>query len=339
MRLARSDLAKPGIRRRRSGKGFRYFTPEGEPLRDEETLQRVQDLVIPPAWRKVWISPRPNGHIQAVGIDDAGRKQYLYHEQWRRERDEQKHDRVLRLARCLPKWRERVAADLDERGYTRTRVLAAALRMLDRGVFRTGSEEYAEANGTRGAATLLKEDVSVRGDEITFCYNAKGSIERNHSITDPELAKVIRGLLRVKSGSDRLLVYRDRLGWHEVHAEAINERFKELAGDEFTGKDLRTWHATVLAAAAFAAAGPVKSQRGLKRTQAAVMREVAENLGNTPAVARKSYVDPRVVKAYEEGLTVESALRRLGDRGIHGDEDRQVLERAVIRLLNKRPHV
>ncbi|GHF82446.1 DNA topoisomerase IB [Amycolatopsis bartoniae] len=339
MRLARSDLGKPGIRRRRSGKGFRYFTPEGEPLRDEETLERVQGLVIPPAWRKVWISPRPNGHIQAVGIDDAGRKQYLYHEQWRRERDEAKHDRVLRLAKCLPAWRKQVADDLGERGLTKKRVLAAALRMLDRGVFRTGSEEYAEANGTRGAATLLKTDVAVRGDEITFCYNAKGSIERNHSITDPELAKVIKKLLRTESGSDRLLVYKDELGWHELHADQINERFKEIAGEEFTGKDLRTWHATVLAAAAFAAAGPVKSKRGLQRTQAAVMREVAENLGNTPAVAKRSYVDPRVVAAYEEGATVERALRRLGDTGIRGDEDREVLERAVIRLLVKRPHV
>lgn len=339
MRLVRSDLSAPGIRRRKSGKGFRYFTPEGEPLRDPETLERVQDLVIPPAWRKVWISPRPNAHIQAVGVDDAGRKQYLYHEQWRRERDEQKHDRVLRLAKCLPKWREQVAADLHERGLTKTRVLGAALRMLDRGVFRTGSEEYAEANGTRGAATLLKADVSVRGDEIAFCYNAKGSIEREHSIVDGELAKVIKALLRAKSGSDRLLVYRDRAGWHEVHADQINERFKEIAGDEFTGKDLRTWHATVLAAAAFAAAGPVKSQRGLQRTQAAVMRHVAESLGNTPAVAKRSYVDPRVVHAYQEGATVENALRRLGDRGVRGDQERQVLERAVIRLLNKRSHV
>ncbi|GAB3006663.1 DNA topoisomerase IB [Amycolatopsis acidiphila] len=339
MRLARSDLSAPGIRRRKSGKGFRYFTPEGEPLRDAETLERVQDLVIPPAWRKVWISPRPNGHIQAVGVDDAGRKQYLYHEQWRRERDEQKHDRVLRLAKCLPKWREQVAADLHERGLTKTRVLGAALRMLDRGVFRTGSEEYAEANGTRGAATLLKDDVRVRGNEITFCYNAKGSIERTHSITDEELAKVIKALLRADSGSDRLLVYRDSAGWHEVHADQINERFKEISGDEFTGKDLRTWHATVLAAAAFAAAGPVKSKRGLQRTQAAVMREVAESLGNTPAVAKRSYVDPRVVHAYEEGSTVESALRRLGAKGVRGDQERQVLERAVIRLLSKRSHV
>jgi DNA topoisomerase IB len=339
MRLAKSDLSAPGIRRRKNGKGFRYFTPDGEPLRDDETLHRLQDLVIPPAWRKVWISPRADGHIQAVGIDDAGRKQYLYHEQWRRERDEQKHDRVLRLAQCLPKWREQVAADLHERGLTRTRVLAAALRMLDRGVFRTGSEEYAEANGTRGAATLLKDDVKVRGDEITFCYNAKGGIERAHSITDEELAKVIKALLRANSGSERLLVYRDSTGWHEVHADQINERFKEIAGDEFTGKDLRTWHATVLAAAAFAAAGPVKSKRGLQRTQAAVMREVSEHLGNTPAVAKRSYVDPRVVHAYEEGSTVESALRRLGDRGIRADQERQVLERAVIRLLSKRSHV
>ncbi|HVW44488.1 MAG TPA: DNA topoisomerase IB [Amycolatopsis sp.] len=331
MRLVTSDLSGPGLRRRRCGRGFRYFTPEGETLRDDDTLRRIRNLVIPPAWQDVWIAPKPRCHIQAVGVDAAGRRQYLYHEQWRRERDEEKHERVLELARRLPEWRMRVAADLDGRGLSRTRVLAATLRMLDRGVFRTGGEEYAEENGTRGAATLLKEDVTVRRDQIEFRYLAKGGIERAHSITDDRLASIVKSLRRARSGSDRLLVYRARDGWHEVHAEQINERFKELAGEEFTAKDLRTWHATVLAAAAFAAAGPAKSRRASRRTRAAVMREVAEELGNTPAIAKRSYVDPRVVQAYAEGVTIAVDLDRVAT-----DSDREKLELAVVRMLSRR---
>ncbi|WAL67499.1 DNA topoisomerase IB [Amycolatopsis cynarae] len=339
MRLVRSDPSAPGIRRLRCGRGFRYLAPDGRPLRDQESLDRVSGLAIPPAWRNVWVSPDPNGHLQAVGTDDAGRRQYLYHEQWRRERDEEKHDRVLELARRLPRWRARVAGDLHGRGLHRNRVLAASLRMIDRGVFRVGSEEYAEEHGTRGAATLLKEDVTLRRHVIIFRYTAKGGIERALSISDEELAAVVKALRRARSGSERLLVYRDTDGWHEVRAEQINDRFKELAGPQFTAKDLRTWHATVLAAAAFAAAGPASSKRALKRTQAAVMRKVAEELGNTPAVARKSYVDPRVGRAYEEGATIESALRRLGGTGVRGEREQHVLERAVIRLLSGRDHV
>ncbi|GAB3584627.1 DNA topoisomerase IB [Amycolatopsis endophytica] len=334
MRLRKSRLDEPGIRRRRSGRGFRYFTPEGEPLRDEETLRRVKNLAVPPAWREVWICPHPNGHIQAIGVDDAGRRQYRYHDQWRQARDEEKHDRVLELAKRMPKWRRRVAGDLARPGLGRDRVLATALRMLDRGVFRTGSEEYTEEHGTYGAATLLQEHVTVKRDVLTFCYPAKGGIQRDITITDPELAAAVKALRRARTGSDRLLAYRTREGWHEVHADDINERFKEIAGDGFTAKDLRTWNATVLAATAFAVADPVTSQRGLKRAQAAVMREVSEELGNTPAVCRKSYVDPRVVRAHEKGRTIAPAVRRIGRAGIRRDEDREVLERAVIRLLS-----
>ncbi len=334
MRLRKSKLSEPGIRRRRSGRGFRYFTPEGEPLRDEETLQRIKSLAVPPAWRDVWICPYPNGHIQAVGTDDAGRRQYRYHDRWRQERDEEKHERVVELAKRLPQWRRRVAEDLVKPGLGCERVLAAVLRMIDRGVFRVGSEEYAENNGTYGAATLLREHVTVKRDELTFCYPAKGGIERNITLSDAELAAAVKALRRARTGSDRLFVYRTPNGWHEVHADEINERFKEMVGDDFTVKDLRTWNATVLAATAFAAAEEVKSQRGLKRTQAAVMREVSEELGNTPAVCRKSYVDPRIVEAHARGRTIASAVHRLGHTGIRGDEDREVLERAVVRLLD-----
>ncbi|HKN54582.1 MAG TPA: DNA topoisomerase IB [Amycolatopsis sp.] len=297
-------------------------------------MDRIKNLVIPPAWRNVWISPDPCGHIQAIGTDDAGRRQYRYHDQWRRERDEEKHDRVLAMAKRLPEWRAQVEHDLAGKGLTEHRVLAAALRMLDRGIFRTGGEEYAEENGTHGVATLLREHTRVRGDECSFEYPAKGGLQRSVSITDPALAKVVKALLRSRSGSDRLLVYRTGDSWREVHAADINDRFKELAGNDCTAKDLRTWTATVLAAVAFAATDQPDSERGRKRTEAAVMREVSEALGNTPAVCRSSYVDPRVVDAFRAERTIASALKRAGR--IDGDDARGVLEKAVCRLLARR---
>jgi DNA topoisomerase-1 len=329
-RLRRSALTSPGIRRIGRGRGFSYLTAEEE-RPDGETLARIKDLVIPPAWKKVWICPYPNGHIQAVGTDAAGRRQYLYHEKWRRERDEEKHDRVLAMAARLPGWRVGVEEDLHGRGFTRRRVVGAALRLLDLGVFRTGGEEYAEENGTYGVATLLREHARVGRDEVAFDYPAKGSIDRKVSITDPRLAAAIKGLLRADTGSDRLLCYREGREWHEVHADDINARFKEIAGQDCTGKDLRTWTATVLAAAAFAAAGPAPSARAAVKREAAVMREVSAVLGNTPAVCRASYVDPRVVAAYREGRTIAAAARRAAK--LDDEQGRAALEKAVIRLL------
>ncbi|WP_158895210.1 DNA topoisomerase IB [Amycolatopsis anabasis] len=333
MRLRRSELSSPGIRRRRRGRGFSYLAPDGTPLDDPEALDRIRRLAVPPAWREVWICPQPDGHIQAVGRDDAGRRQYLYHEQWRRARDEEKHDRVLALAGRLPAVRAAVEADLGERGFGRRRILAAALRMIDRGVFRVGGEEYAEENGSRGAATLLTEHVGFRGDELTFRYPAKSGVECTVALRDAPLAKVLKGLRRSRAGGGRLLVYRNSRHWREVRAEEVNERFKELAGEEFTVKDLRTWNATVLAAVAFASTGLPGSKRGRRRAVTAVMREVAEELGNTPAVARRSYVDPRVIRAWENGRTIRAAVRRAGSEVLVDDRVREGLERATARML------
>ncbi len=307
MRLRRSDPAGPGWTRRRQGKGFRYLTAQGETLTADD-ITRVKALVIPPAWRDVWISPHPNGHIQAVGYDDAGRRQYLYHEKWRTDRDAEKFDRVLRLAPRLGKFREQVVADMRTRG--RNRLLAVALRMLDRGVFRVGHEQYAEDNGTHGVATLLCEHLGVRGDRVRFRFPAKHGVEVDEEIADPQLARAVRSLLKDRTPDCRVF---------DITADDVNERFRELVGDEFSAKDLRTWHATVRAAEAFAHA---LRERGkpTKRAVSEVMKEVAEHLGNTPAVARKSYVDPRLVEAFEKGEVIGK-----------GDP-----ERAVLRLL-KRP--
>ncbi|MBW4721136.1 DNA topoisomerase IB [Saccharothrix obliqua] len=322
MRLRRSDPSGPGWRRVRRGRGFGYVDDTGA-RPDAAELARVKALAIPPAWRDVWVCPHANGHLQAVGTDSAGRRQYLYHERWRRERDEEKHDRVLDLAPALPGFRAEVARALDGRGRDRDRVLAVALTLLDRGVFRVGGEEYTEDNGSHGVATLLCRHAVVRGARVGLRYPAKGGAEFTTALTNPALARAVRALRRGRGDDDRLLV--DRAG-HEVDAADVNERFKELVGAEFSVKDLRTWHATVLAAAAFAAAGRPGSQRGRKRVEAAVMREVSEELGNTPAVARKSYVDPRVVAAYHRGRVVEPA-----------SDDRADVERAVLVLLGRRP--
>jgi DNA topoisomerase IB len=333
VRLRRSVVTGPGIRRVRRGRGFSYTAPDGSPVTDPETLDRIRGLVIPPAWRDVWISPYHNGHIQAVGTDDAGRRQYLYHTEWRRARDEEKHERVLDLAEKLPAVRARIEDDLSKPGLGRDRVLAGVLRILDRGVFRTGGEEYAEENDSRGVATLLREHVRLRGDELRFDFPAKSGIDRSAVIRDPLLAKLIGALRRGRADDERLFAYRNGTGERrELRAQDVNERFKELAGNEFTVKDMRTWTATVLAAVEFACCAAPTSQRAHKRAEAGVMKAVAEQLGNTPAVARRSYVDPRVCQAFQKGRTIEAAL---GDVKEVDNEAREALERAVLRLLRQ----
>ncbi|HEV7650847.1 MAG TPA: DNA topoisomerase IB [Actinophytocola sp.] len=333
MRLRRSNIRGKGIRRQRSGTGFRYLDHDGSPVRDPETVDRIRALVIPPAWREVWICPHVNGHVQAVGMDDAGRRQYLYHEQWRRSRDEQKHRRVVELAACLPELRNVVEADLATSGLTRRRVLAGALRMLDRGVFRTGGEEYAQDNGSRGVATLLRGDVVVRGGAIRFRYPAKGGVERKVRVRDPGLAALVSALRRGRQDDERLFTYRVGRDRRELHADDINDRLREIVGEDFTAKDLRTWHATVLAAVQLAGMARPASERARKRVERAVMVHVAEQLGNTPAVARRSYVDPRVLAAWERGDTI--APDRVPDDPdeLASGDLRGAIEKAVIRLL------
>lgn len=304
MRLRRSNPSGPGWTRVRHGKGFRYLDETGKPL-PADAVARVKALVIPPAWRDVWISPHPNGHIQALGTDDAGRRQYLYHDKWRTDRDAEKFDRVLKLAPKLKRFREQVAADMKSRGPKR--LAAIALRMLDLGIFRVGHEQYVEDNGTHGVATLLCEHLSVRGDRVRFNFPAKSGVEVDEEITDVELARAVRTLLKDRTPDCRVF---------DLTADDVNERFRELVGDEFSVKDLRTWHATVAAAKAFA---QLLAERGrpTKRAISAVMKDVAEHLGNTAAVTRKSYVDPRLVEAFERGDVIKG----------------RDPERAVLRLL------
>jgi DNA topoisomerase I len=334
MRLRKSTVGGPGFRRIRRGRGFSYLNNDRDRVDNAEVLARIDALVIPPAWKDVWISPHPNGHIQAVGTDAAGRRQYLYHERWQTERSEEKFDRAVSLAKQLPNWRLDLLIDLRRRGLGRDRVLALAQHLIDQGYFRAGGEEYVEENGSYGLSTLLRDHVRLRRDSVDFDYPAKSGVRRTVSLDDPLVIGAVRSLLRADTTSARLLVYRATDGWSEVHADDINTRFRELVGEEFSVKDIRTWHGTVLGAEAFAIAGDPKSKTARRREEAAVMRAVADQLGNTPAVARRSYVDPRVVAAYEQGITIAPALRR-SKRKRTPEARREIIEHATVQMIRR----
>ncbi|MBN9107611.1 MAG: DNA topoisomerase IB [Pseudonocardia sp.] len=348
--LTRSDTAAPGWTRQRRGKGWSYSDDRGEIITDPLVRTRIGQLAIPPAWRDVWIAPEEHGHIQAVGTDDAGRRQYLYHPVWREARDQVKHDRALVLGSRMPRIRAEIAARLGERGLGARRVLAAGLRMLDLGVFRAGGEQYAPENpdddGTFGLATLLREHATLTRGAVLVDYPAKGGIQRSVRLADPDLHKVIGSLRRRRGGGDELLAFRNAgrgQDWHDVTTADLNAAVKELAGDEMTCKDLRTWNATVLAAVELAARsrdGIPDAERARNRQVTQTMNAVSDHLGNTPAVARASYVDPRVVERYEDGRTILRALRRVGDVTSEGGSvdgrSRDILDRAVVRLIRKR---
>jgi DNA topoisomerase-1 len=338
--LIRSDPAGPGLTRRRRGRGFGYLDVGGVSISDAAEIARIKALVIPPAWQDVWICPDPTGHIQAVGTDAAGRRQYLYHEEWRTARDTAKYDRVRGLGRRMPKVRPMIAERLAVPGLGRERVLAGALRMLDLGVFRAGGEQYApgedDDEGTFGLATLRREHVRLRRGAVEVSYLAKGAIERTVALRDPALHRMVNGLLRRRGGGEDLLAYRNGSSWHDVTADDLNVAVKEVIGKQYTAKDLRTWNATVLAAvtlAGAAAEGIPTSQRARARVVNAAISEVAAHLGNTPTVARASYVDPRVITRFEDGRTLLPTLRRRRLADPLDDAGRAVLDRAVLRLL------
>jgi DNA topoisomerase IB len=336
VRLRKADTGGPGIRRKRAGRGFFYVDAEGTKVAGDDVLARIHDLAIPPAWEDVWICPYPGGHIQATGVDQKGRKQYLYHRKWRERRDQEKFDEMLRFARQLPMVRERVSRDLaDNAGaddMSRDRVLAAAVRLLDRGFFRIGSEDYAVENESYGLATMRKEHVTLRDGSILFDYPAKSGKRRVQSVVDEEVASVVARLKRRRGGIDELLAYREGRRWRDVKSADINLYVKEVTGEDFSAKDFRTWGATVLAAVALAVSPARDTKTARNRAVVRAIKEVARHLGNTPAVARASYVDPRVIDRYLDGISISPALGELAadpqDTAIQGD-----LEAAVLDLI------
>lgn len=318
-RLRRSDLRGPGVHRTRRGTGFTFVDESGHPV-DAATRERAVALVIPPAWRDVWVAPHANGHVQATGFDEAGRRQYLYHPAWRKQKDRLKFDRMLDLAAVLPAARRGVTRDLRTDDPSRERVLAAAFRMLDTGMLRVGSERYADAHGSYGLSTLLGAHARVvDAQRVLLSFPGKSGQPWESEIVDPDLADAIAELKR-RGGRARLLAWRDDAGrWHPLSAAEINDDVRERTGGEFTAKDFRTLHGTVTAAVSLARSGPGETPTARKRAIVQAVRLAADALGNTPAVAKSSYVDPRLIDRYDEGDTIdparlrsaESQLRRL----------------------------
>src|SRR6476620_2381943 len=279
-RLRRADCSGPGITRARAGSGFAYYD-DGTKVDKPETLARIRELAIPPAWEDVWICPFPNGHIQATGLDAAGRKQYLYHPQWRESRDREKFDEMLDFARALPRLRMRVLEDLALRGFVRERVLAGSIRLLDLGFFRVGSEQYTAENESFGLTTLRKRHLRFERGAAVFDYRAKGAKRHVQEMADPEVVKLLRGLAKRNGGGHELLAFRDGREWADVKAADVNAYLKETAGGDFSAKDFRTWNATVLAApglAVRAAETPPKSKTARARIANAVVKDVARYL-------------------------------------------------------------
>jgi DNA topoisomerase I len=298
--LRRVDPRGPGITRVRGSDGFSYLDASGAPVSDAETMLRIKALVIPPGWNRVWISPDPLGHIQATGVDSRGRTQYRYHQLWRERRDAQKFTHMLRFAGALPGLREATIRDLRRRQLDRARVAGSAVRLIDLGLFRIGSERYAELDHHYGAATLEKRHVSLRRGAAVFDYVAKEGKRRAITIDDPAVLPTVRALARSDNGLEALFCFSEPgAGWRPLHSHDISAYVADGAGGHFTAKEFRTWNATVLMALLLAAADPPSSARTAKMAINASVRGVADWLGDTPAVARASYIDPRLIERYE----------------------------------------
>ena len=297
---------------------------------------RIRELVLPPAWTDVWICPYPLGHLQAVGTDAAGRKQYRYHDLWRERQDQRKFELMLEFAETLPSVRRKVTRRLAGDELSRTRVLAAAVRMLDIGFFRVGSEVYAEEHDSFGLATLRKDHVRIEDGVLVFDYVGKGGVPHVQAIDDPAVREIVLALKRRRGGGDELLAYKDGRRWRDVTAADVNDMIKELTGGDFSAKAFRTWSGTVLAAVELAKrAETAGTKTARKRAISAAMKEVAGYLGNTPTVARDSYVDPRVIDRFRSGWTIASTLAELAATEDPGRASANArIERAVLDLIS-----
>ncbi len=328
VRLRRVSASMPGWSRVRHGRGFRYLDEGGAALSTID-LDRCKRLVIPPAWTDVWICPFEHGHLQAVGTDDAGRRQYLYHPAWRTRRDAEKFEHMERFARSLIRHRPTTRRDLGGEPDLLT-VAAAAFSLLDLGMFRIGSARYTEENDSYGLTTIEKDHVARNGRGLTFRYPAKSGQEVEVTVRDDRVASVLDPLLRRRGGGDRLLAYKNGRRWRDLDAEDVNDYVKDRLGETFSAKDFRTWRGTVIAAHALSSSD-ASSKTARKRSIAAAMREVGDHLGNTATVARGSYVDPRVVDLFEDGITVAGGHRSIAP----GAPVSRTLERQVLRLLKR----
>jgi DNA topoisomerase-1 len=321
-----------GWRRVGSRGRFRYVDARGRPVHDETALERIESLRIPPAWRDVRISPRPGAKLQATGIDSAGRLQYLYHPDFRARQEQAKFDRLIRFAEKLPELRAAMSEDMSLEPLEPDWTAALAVRLINLAWFRVGSERYAKRFRTFGITTLRKGHVHVRGSRITFRFRGKRRALVRTALVDADLAEAMRELLAAKGGRV-LFRYRNGDGLASLTGRRLNEYIRRHMGEEFTAKDFRTWGGTLLAAISFAEHGVAETDAEAKRVIAAVMRTVGERLGNTPAVARGSYVSPAVIEQYLDGRTIDDFrprhLRIVGARDVELDPE----ERALLSLL------
>jgi DNA topoisomerase-1 len=297
--LTRSEPRGPGLSREATREGFRYRDPSGQDVTETQTLQRIGALVIPPGWKDVWISPDPLGHIQATGVDSRARTQYLYHELWREERDAQKFAHMLSFAAALPALRTATVRDLRHRHLDRDRVTAGVVRLIDLGLFRIGGERYAELDHHYGATTLQKRDVRVTRHGIVFDYIAKEGKRRMITVADEAIRPTVHALVRSGNNLGSLFCFQNGEIWRPLHSHDVSSYIAANAGGHFTAKEFRTWNATVLMALLLVNAEPSPTARSRKSTITANIRRVATWLGDTPTVARKSYIDPRLISRYE----------------------------------------
>ncbi len=333
--LRYSTDARPGIARRRAGRSFSYRRPDGEPVADPAVAARIRALAIPPAWTDVWICPDPVGHLQATGRDAKGRKQYRYHERWRTERDDAKFERLIDFARVLPRIRKRCDADLTTTGMSREKVLAAVVRLLETTLIRVGNDEYARLNRSFGLTTLKNRHATVAGTRVRFRFRGKSGREHEVGIRDRRLATVVRRCQELP-GQELFQWVGDDGETHDVASDDVNDYLREISGSDITAKEFRTWAGTVLAYRALRALAPGTDDRSSRRNVVEAVRFTSDRLGNTPAVARRSYVHPAILEAYMDGSVGGALLEAAEDQADPPSAPDPREERQVVALLRKR---
>ena len=324
----------PGIRRRRSGRGFSYADAEGRPVRDRTLLRRIRSLAVPPAWKQVWICPVANGHVQATGRDARGRKQYRYHPRWREVRDSDKYERIVAFAKALPRLRRRVDRDLGRPGLTREKVLAAVVRLLETTLARVGNEEYARDNRSYGLTTLRGRHADVNGPWVKLVFRGKGGKRHQVGLHDRRVARVVKRCQELPG--QVLFQYEEDGEERQVDSGDVNEYLREASGQDFTAKDFRTWAGTVLAARALQELEAFDSQAQAKRNVVSAIESVAGLLGNTTSVCRKCYVHPAVIDSYLDGSMLMTLKRRAEEEMRSGVGSLRPEEAAVLALLQQR---
>jgi DNA topoisomerase I len=326
---------KPGYTRKRRGKKFVYFDAEGKEIRDKARILRLNRVAIPPAYTDVWICPSPNGHLQATGRDDRGRKQYRYHERWREERDENKYEKMVIFAHALPKIRRRINKDLKLRGLPRHKVLATVVQLLERTFIRVGNEEYAKENKSFGLTTMRNRHVEVKGDNVRFRFRGKSGKEHDIDTDDRRVAKIIKKLQELPG--QEVFQYLDEEGEkHQVTSDDVNQYLQEISGEEFTAKDFRTWAGTVMAAMALKAQAAFENKSQARQNVKAAISAVAKMLGNTPTICRKCYVHPAVLETYLDGNLIEGLKKQTEKTLADSLGELRSEEAAVLAFLQER---